>query len=264
MADEATQDPVLRIRGLRKSFGALEVLKGISLEVNRHEVVGIIGPSGSGKSTLLRCINHLEKPTEGEVFLEGALVGGGAKAPGSVLAAQRADMAMVFQSFNLWPHKSTLENVTETLVTVRGKSREEANAIGRKMLAKVGMTEKADQYPSRLSGGQQQRVGIARALAMEPKVLLLDEPFAALNPQLRVPLRRELAQSCAEWGVPVVLVTHDVDDLLDLADEAVLIDEGRVLKHVNLRDASPDALAEAGLQPEPDTPERARRRALLA
>ncbi|MCA3643633.1 MAG: amino acid ABC transporter ATP-binding protein [Methylobacterium sp.] len=231
MADEATQDPVLRIRGLRKSFGALEVLKGISLEVNRHEVVGIIGPSGSGKSTLLRCINHLEKPTEGEVFLEGALVGGGAKAPGSVLAAQRADMAMVFQSFNLWPHKSTLENVTETLVTVRGKSREEANAIGRKMLAKVGITEKADQYPSRLSGGQQQRVGIARALAMEPKVILFDEPTSALDPELVGEVLGVMTELARE-GVTMVVVTHEMGfareacSVVNFIDGGVIVDSG--------------------------------------
>ena len=221
----------IRAEKVVKAFGETRALNGVTLEIRPGELFFLLGASGCGKSTLLRCINHLEKPTAGEIFLEGALVGGGAKAPGSVLAAQRADMAMVFQSFNLWPHKSTLENVTETLMTVRGKSREEADAIGRKMLAKVGMTEKADQYPSRLSGGQQQRVGIARALAMEPKVILFDEPTSALDPELVGEVLGVMTELARE-GVTMVVVTHEMGfareacSVVNFIDGGVIVDSG--------------------------------------
>jgi polar amino acid transport system ATP-binding protein len=236
MNAEKHQHPVLRIEGLRKSFGTHEVLKGISFEVQANEVVGIIGPSGSGKSTLLRCINHLEKPTAGNIFLEGELVGGIAqsntsgshKSSNKILAAQRAQMAMVFQSFNLWPHKSVIENVTETLTTVKGKSKDEAVEIGRRMLAKVGLTEKEDQYPSRLSGGQQQRVGIARALAMEPKVILFDEPTSALDPEL-VGEVLSVMTDLARDGVTMIVVTHEMGFAREACDTVNFIDGGVVV-----------------------------------
>jgi polar amino acid transport system ATP-binding protein len=232
MNAERQSDPVLKIDGLRKSFGALEVLKGISLEVRANEVVGIIGPSGSGKSTLLRCINHLEKPTAGRIFLEGAPVGGdadGQRSPSAILAAQRAKMAMVFQSFNLWPHKSVIENVIETLTTVKGMRKEEAVGIGRKMLAKVGLTEKEEQYPSRLSGGQQQRVGIARALAMEPKVILFDEPTSALDPEL-VGEVLSVMTDLARDGVTMIVVTHEMGFAREACDTVNFIDGGVVVE----------------------------------
>lgn len=236
MTMEAKKGPVLRIEGLRKTFGSLEVLKGISLSVNANEVVGIIGPSGSGKSTLLRCINHLERPTAGHIYLEGALVGGGSadggagpsKPSNSVLAAQRAQMAMVFQSFNLWPHKSVIENVTETLVTVKKMRKDAAIEVGRRMLAKVGLTEKEDQYPSRLSGGQQQRVGIARALAMEPKVILFDEPTSALDPEL-VGEVLAVMTDLARDGVTMIVVTHEMGFAREACDTVNFIDGGVVV-----------------------------------
>ena len=231
MASDEPGKVVLQIDRLHKSFGPLEVLKGISLSVRSNEVIGIIGPSGSGKSTLLRCINHLEKPTSGEIYLEGALVGGSSGGSSAILAAQRADMAMVFQSFNLWPHKSALENVTETLVTVRRKPREDADKIGRRMLAKVGLEHKADQYPSRLSGGQQQRVGIARALAMEPKVILFDEPTSALDPELVGEVLGVMTELARE-GVTMVVVTHEMGfareacSTVNFIDGGVIVDSG--------------------------------------
>lgn len=239
MNAEMQDYPVIRIAGLRKSFGSHEVLKGISLDVHANTVVGIIGPSGSGKSTLLRCINHLEKPTSGEIFLEGTLVGGesrngkgaSTKPSNALLASQRAKMSMVFQSFNLWPHKSVLENVTETLTTVKGKPKDEAVEIGRRMLAKVGLTEKEDQYPSRLSGGQQQRVGIARALAMEPKVILFDEPTSALDPEL-VGEVLAVMTDLARDGVTMIVVTHEMGfareacSVVNFIDGGVIVDSG--------------------------------------
>jgi ABC-type polar amino acid transport system ATPase subunit len=236
MNAEKQDCPVIKIEGLRKSFGDHEVLKGISFEVHANQVVGIIGPSGSGKSTLLRCINHLEKPTSGQIFLEGALVGGTsqdgqggrAKPSNTLLASQRAKMSMVFQSFNLWPHKSVLENVTETLTTVKGMRKEQAVEIGRRMLAKVGLTEKEDQYPSRLSGGQQQRVGIARALAMEPKVILFDEPTSALDPEL-VGEVLSVMTDLARDGVTMIVVTHEMGFAREACNTVNFIDGGVVV-----------------------------------
>lgn len=231
MGEDTASGPVLRIEGLRKSFGPLEVLKGISLDVRANEVVGIIGPSGSGKSTLLRCINHLETPTAGKIYLEGDPVGGDdpTRPSPAKLAAQRAKMAMVFQSFNLWPHKSVIENVTETLITVKGKSKEEAVAIARAKLAKVGLTEKEEQYPSRLSGGQQQRVGIARALAMEPKVILFDEPTSALDPEL-VGEVLSVMTDLARDGVTMIVVTHEMGFAREACDRVNFIDGGVIVE----------------------------------
>ncbi|MBJ3776554.1 amino acid ABC transporter ATP-binding protein, partial [Acuticoccus mangrovi] len=182
--------PLLSVKGLRKVFGNLTVLDGVDLSVERGEVIGFIGSSGSGKSTFLRCLNHLEVPTDGEIRLDGELVGY-AEAGGTVrplperkLSEQRRQMAMVFQHFNLWPHKTALENITEGPIVVKREAGAVARERGRALLARVGLGDKADAYPSRLSGGQQQRVAIARALALEPKILLFDEPTSALDPEL--------------------------------------------------------------------------------
>ena len=181
--------PIIQIKGLHKRFGHTEVLKGIDMEVYPSEVVCLIGPSGSGKSTLLRCINFLETYDAGEVLVNGELVGYERQYDGSLRRASaarvresRQDLGMVFQQFNLWPHLSVLDNVTEALRSVRGKAKAEAEDLGAAMLRKVGLDDKLASYPASLSGGQQQRVAIARALAMKPKIMLFDEPTSALDP----------------------------------------------------------------------------------
>jgi polar amino acid transport system ATP-binding protein len=224
---------LLAIRDVHKSYGALEVLKGIDLTVEAGEIVGFIGASGSGKSTLLRCINHMETPTRGEVLLEGETVGvkkvGGKHVPRSSaeLSQQRRKMAMVFQHFNLWPHKTALENVMEGPVVVQKIEREKAKAKALAALARVGLADKADSYPSRLSGGQQQRVGIARALALEPQIILFDEPTSALDPEL---VNEVLAviQGLANDGMTLIIVTHEMRFARDVCDRVVFLDKGRI------------------------------------
>src|SRR5690349_17091684 len=181
---------MLKAESVHKSFGRLEVLKGVSLELKAGEVMCMLGPSGSGKSTLLRCINHLEKIDSGRLWVDGSLMGYHQR--GETLyemkereiAAQRAQIGMVFQRFNLFPHMTALHNIVEAPMRVRGQSRKAATAHARELLARVGLADKADSYPAQLSGGQQQRVAIARALAMEPKLMLFDEPTSALDPEL--------------------------------------------------------------------------------
>ncbi|SDG22572.1 amino acid ABC transporter ATP-binding protein [Bosea robiniae] len=224
---------LLAIRDVHKSYGALEVLKGIDLTVEAGEIVGFIGASGSGKSTLLRCINHMEAPTRGEVLLEGETVGvkkvGDRHVPRSSaeLSQQRRKMAMVFQHFNLWPHKTALENVMEGPVVVQKIEREKARAKALAALARVGLADKADSYPSRLSGGQQQRVGIARALALEPQIILFDEPTSALDPEL---VNEVLAviQGLANDGMTLIIVTHEMRFARDVCDRVVFLDKGRI------------------------------------
>ncbi|KRE01393.1 hypothetical protein ASE61_18105 [Bosea sp. Root670] len=224
---------LLAIRDVHKSYGALEVLKGIDLTVEAGEIVGFIGASGSGKSTLLRCINHMEAPTRGEVLLEGETVGvkkvGDRHVPRSSaeLSQQRRKMAMVFQHFNLWPHKTALENVMEGPVVVQKIEREKAKAKALAALARVGLADKADSYPSRLSGGQQQRVGIARALALEPQIILFDEPTSALDPEL---VNEVLAviQGLADDGMTLIIVTHEMRFARDVCDPVVFLDKGRI------------------------------------
>jgi polar amino acid transport system ATP-binding protein len=224
---------LLAIRDVHKSYGALEVLKGIDLTVEAGEIVGFIGASGSGKSTLLRCINHMEAPTRGEVLLEGETVGvkkvGDRHVPRSSaeLSQQRRKMARVFQHFNLWPHKTALENVMEGPVVVQKIEREKAKAKALAALARVGLADKADSYPSRLSGGQQQRVGIARALALEPQIILFDEPTSALDPEL---VNEVLAviQGLANDGMTLIIVTHEMRFARDVCDRVVFLDKGRI------------------------------------
>jgi polar amino acid transport system ATP-binding protein len=216
---------MIQIRDLRKSFGDHEVLCGIDLDVGEREVVCVIGPSGSGKSTLLRCMNRLEEPTSGTVTVDGVEV----TSPSCDIDAVRTTMGMVFQSFNLFPHKSALGNVTLALRTVQKLHGDEAERRGRAMLEKVGLADKASQYPARLSGGQQQRVAIARALALEPKVMLFDEPTSALDPELVgevLAVMRDLANA----GMTMVVVTHEMGFAREVADRVVFMDEGVVVE----------------------------------
>ncbi len=226
------QLPVLAIKGLRKNFGDLQVLGGIDLTVERGEVVGLIGASGSGKSTLLRCINRLETPSDGAIFLGGEMVGGLGPNLSRRLRDQRRQMAMVFQNFNLWPHRTALENVIEGPVVVQKVPRNTAIARGRAMLRKVGLADREAYYPSQLSGGQQQRVAIARALALEPTLLLFDEPTSALDPELVGEVLRVMTDLAAE-GRTMIVVTHEMAFAHEVCTKVVYLENGLV------RDAGP-------------------------
>jgi len=223
-------EPLLSIRGLRKSFGTTEVLKSIDLNVERGEVVSVIGPSGSGKTTLLRCVNFLESYEGGSIKIDGVEVGfaeGRRRRGERSLARMRAETGMVFQSFNLFPHLTAADNVMLGLRKVRGKSRDEARAIAEKWLDRVGLSQKADALPAELSGGQQQRVGIARAVAMEPKILLLDEITSALDPEL-VGEVLEVVRGLAAEGMTMLMVTHEIAFARDAADRIVFMFDGTV------------------------------------
>jgi len=216
---------ILEVVALHKSFGALEVLKGIDLAVRPRELVFVIGPSGSGKSTLLRCCNRLEEPTSGSVRVDGVDI----CAPGVDLNRIRQRVGFVFQSFNLYPHMTALGNVTLALRKVQGLARAEAEAKGMAALRRVGLAEKAAAYPNELSGGQQQRVAIARALALEPRVVLFDEPTSALDPELVgsvLQVMRELRES----GMTMVVVSHELSFARAAADRVVFIDHGRIVE----------------------------------
>jgi len=225
-------EAVLELQGVHKRFGTLEVLRGIDLKVAKGSVVCVLGPSGSGKSTLLRCINLLEPPNEGKIILEGKEITGGAGA-GDINYVRRR-VGMVFQQFNLFPHKSALQNVSLAQEKVLGRSREEAAEKGRELLARVGLSDKADEYPDRLSGGQQQRVAIARALAMDPHVMLFDEVTSALDPELIkevLDVMRELANE----GMTMVVVTHEIGFARDVANDVVFMDEGVIVEEGPVR-----------------------------
>jgi ABC-type polar amino acid transport system ATPase subunit len=217
--------PILSIRGLRKSFGHTEVLRGIHLAVAPQELVFIIGPSGSGKSTLLRCCNRLEEPTAGVITLDGVDL----MARSTDINAMRRKIGMVFQSFNLYPHMTALGNVTLALRKVVGKSRRDADAAGMAALERVGLSAKAKSYPGELSGGQQQRVAIARALALEPTVMLFDEPTSALDPELVgsvLAVMRELKSA----GMTMLVVSHEMGFARQVANRMVLMDAGQVIE----------------------------------
>jgi polar amino acid transport system ATP-binding protein len=219
----STGEPVLQLEDVHKSFGSLEVLKGVDLTVGRGEVVCVLGPSGSGKSTLLRCINMLEPPQRGRILLEGKEVG-----PEGIDFVRRR-VGMVFQQFNLFPHRSALGNVTLGPAKVLERPMSEVEPMARALLDRVGMTEKADEYPERLSGGQQQRVAIARALAMDPMVMLFDEVTSALDPELIkevLDVMRELASE----GMTMIVVTHEIGFARDVATRVVFMDEGRIVE----------------------------------
>jgi polar amino acid transport system ATP-binding protein len=228
--------PTIEIRGLTKRFGDHEVLRGVDLTVGASEVVCLIGPSGSGKSTLLRCVNFLEPYDSGEVRIEGKLIGY-EDAPNGVrrlmaarpLREMRREIGMVFQHFNLWPHMTALHNVAEPLRRVRGLAHAEADERAMAMLARVGLTDKAQAYPSRLSGGQQQRVAIARALAMQPRLMLFDEPTSALDPEL-VGEVLEVMKSLASEGMTMLIVTHEMGFAAHVANRIAFIDSGRIVE----------------------------------
>ncbi len=214
---------MIEIKNLKKNFGSNEVLKGIDQEVEQHEVLCIIGPSGSGKSTMLRCINHLEEPTSGEIFIDGELV------TKSNLDNIRTKMGMVFQQFNLFPHKTVLENLTIAPMSVKGVSKEEAEEKALKLLDRVGMLEKADAYPKSLSGGQQQRVAIARALCMDPEIMLFDEPTSALDPEM-VGEVLDVMKSLAKEGMAMIVVTHEMGFAREVANKVIFMDGGYIVE----------------------------------
>ncbi len=227
--------PMVRAEAVHKSFGRLEVLKGIDLEVAPGEVLCIIGPSGSGKSTLLRCINHLEKIDRGRLWVDGELVGYVQRGDRlhelseREIARKRAEVGMVFQRFNLFPHWTVLENVIEAPIGVKREPRGVAVARARELLDRVGLSDKLDAYPAQLSGGQQQRVAIARALAMQPKLMLFDEPTSALDPELVgevLDVMRDLARS----GMTMVVVTHEMGFAREVGDALVFMDDGVVVE----------------------------------
>ncbi len=236
-----TAVPMVKAENVHKSFGHVEVLKGIDLEVAPREVFCLIGPSGSGKSTFLRCINHLEQISGGRLSVDGDLVGYREKngklyeLKDSEVALKRRDIGMVFQRFNLFPHMTALENVMEAPVQVKGETKAVARERARRLLDRVGLADKAGNYPSQLSGGQQQRVAIARALAMEPKLMLFDEPTSALDPEL-VGDVLDVMRGLAEDGMTMIVVTHEMGFAREVGDSLVFMDEGVVVESGNPRD----------------------------
>jgi polar amino acid transport system ATP-binding protein len=226
---------MVKAEGVHKSFGPVEVLKGIDLQVNSGEVFCLIGPSGSGKSTFLRCINHLEKINAGRLYVDGELVGYRQKGDklyelkDSEVAVKRRDIGMVFQRFNLFPHMTAIENVMEAPVQVKGQNKGQARERARELLERVGLGDKAGNYPSQLSGGQQQRVAIARALAMDPKLMLFDEPTSALDPEL-VGDVLDVMRDLAESGMTMVVVTHEMGFARRAANRVVFMDGGRIVE----------------------------------
>jgi polar amino acid transport system ATP-binding protein len=227
--------PMVKAEQVCKSFGALQVLKGITLEVGKGQVLVMVGPSGSGKSTFLRCINHLEQVNAGRLYVDGDLIGYRDK--GTKLyemsprdaAKQRRDIGMVFQHFNLFPHRTALENIIEAPLHVKRVKKDDAVARGKDLLDQVGLAEKADAYPAQLSGGQQQRVAIARALAMDPKLMLFDEPTSALDPELVGEVLAVMKKLATE-GMTMVVVTHEMGFAREVANELVFMDGGVVVE----------------------------------
>ncbi len=224
-------EPIIQINNVTKSFGAVEALRGVSLSVNRGEVVMIIGPSGSGKSTLLRCINRLEEYDEGSIVVDGIPL-----TSAENINAVRTEVGMVFQQFNLFPHLTVLENISLAQRIVRKRDKAEAERVSRQLLKKVGIPEKADAYPMQLSGGQQQRVAIARALAMNPKIMLFDEPTSALDPEM-IQEVLDVMEALAKEGMTMVVVSHEMGFARAAADRAILMDGGLIIE-----EATPEKL----------------------
>jgi ABC-type histidine transport system ATPase subunit len=227
--------PIIRVKDLRKSFGLLEVLRGITIDVSPGSVLSIIGASGSGKSTFLRCLNYLERPTSGDILIDGEAIGPSTAANGQRIsgasprdiARMRTKLGMVFQQFNLWPHMTVLGNVIEALIQVKRMPRREAVDIGRRFLAKVNLLNKEDEYPAKLSGGQQQRVAIARALAMQPKVMLFDEATSSLDPELTGEVL-EVMRDLAQEGMTMLVVTHEMGFARDASDRVIFLHDGKI------------------------------------
>ena len=234
-AATAPATPMVEIRGVHKSFGNLHVLRGIDLSVRPGEVTVILGPSGSGKSTLLRTVNHLEKADRGSITVDGDFVGYRRKGdrlyelPQREVLRRRTRIGFVFQNFHLFPHLTVLENVTEAPVAALGRTKQQAAATAHRLLARVGLDDRAAAYPRQLSGGQQQRVAIARALALEPKLLLFDEPTSALDPEL-VGEVLDVIKDLAEQGTTMIVVTHEIGFAREVADTVVFMDEGRIVE----------------------------------
>ncbi len=227
--------PLLRLQDVHKSYGAVSVLRGVSLNVDPGQVVCLIGPSGSGKTTLLRCVNYLESPEQGQVIVDGELIGHYTRAgrrtalPGRELAVQRAQIGMVFQHFNLFPHMTVLGNIVEAPVRIQRRSKSEALETARTLLGRVGLADKGDAYPRQLSGGQQQRVAIARALALQPKLMLFDEPTSALDPEI-VGEVLDVMRTLAADGMTMLVATHEMSFARDVADQVVFMDGGVIVE----------------------------------
>ena len=232
----SSADPMVKAEGVHKSFGRLEVLKGVSLEVQAGEVVCMIGASGSGKSTFLRCINHLERIDSGRLWVDGRLVGyrqSGDKIyelRDAEVCRERSEIGMVFQRFNLFGHMTALENVIEAPIRVRKMAKRDAVAQGRALLQQVGLGDKIDNYPAQLSGGQQQRVAIARALAMKPKLMLFDEPTSALDPELVGEVLDVMKGLAHDFQTTMVVVTHEMGFAREAADRVLMMDDGRIIE----------------------------------
>ena len=216
---------MIEVRNLEKAFGDLKVLRGITEKIEDKEVVCVIGPSGSGKSTFLRCLNMLEEPTGGEVYLDGKRI----NEPGINIDEVREKLGMVFQSFNLFPHMTVMDNITLAPIKVKGMSGEEAEVKAKQLLKTVGLEDKADSYPASLSGGQKQRVAIARALAMDPEIMLFDEPTSALDPEM-VGEVLNVMKDLADNGMTMIIVTHEMGFAREVADRVLFIDEGVVME----------------------------------
>ncbi len=233
--------PMVKAEAVHKSFGRLEVLRGVDLQVQPKEVMCMIGPSGSGKSTFLRCINHLEKIDAGRLYVDGELVGYRQRGdrlyelPDREVCRKRSEIGMVFQRFNLFPHMTALENVIEAPVHVKNESRASAEARARKLFDRVGLADKINAYPNQLSGGQQQRVAIARALAMQPKLMLFDEPTSALDPEL-VGDVLDVMRGLAEDGMTMIVVTHEMGFAREVGDTLVFMDGGVIVEAGHPRD----------------------------
>ena len=224
MSGNEKREPLIQVQNLGKSFGNIEVLKDITVDIYKGDVVFVVGPSGSGKSTFLRCLNRLEEPTKGHIYFEGTDI----TDPKTDIDKHRQKMGMVFQQFNLFPHMDIMKNLTLAPMKLQGKSQQEAEAEAMRLLERVGLADRAHAYPSQLSGGQRQRVAFARALAPNPQVLLLDEPFAAIDAKIRQELRSWLKEMIGKLGITSIFVTHDQDEAIEVADEIIITNAGRI------------------------------------
>ncbi len=218
------KEVLLQINNLHKKFGDLEVIKGVNLEIDKGDILVIIGPSGSGKSTILRCMNLLEEPTSGDIIFEGKSI-----IDGKTIDKTREKIGMVFQNFNLFPNKTIMENITLAPIKVKGKGKEEAEKKATELLNRVGLLDKKDAYPSQLSGGQQQRIAIARALAMEPDMMLFDEPTSALDPEM-VKEVLDVIKELAQDGMTMAIVTHEMGFAKEVADRVIFVDGGLIVE----------------------------------